>query len=190
MHGLFLYMKKGATFTSAFQNVLNESWRKPNKIWVDKSSEFHSRSVKSWLQENDIEMYSTHNEGQSVVPERFTRTLKNKIYKHMNSVSKKAYVDKPDDILEEYSYTYHSIIKINPVDVKSSTYIDFCVKNNDKDPKFQDYNPNWLKILWLKKVNNTFPWIYVIEELNGQKIIGKFCEKGLQKTNQIKFRTE
>ena len=63
-----------------FQKILDESGRKPNKIWVDKGSEFYNRSRKSWLQDNDTEMYSTHNEGKSVVAARFIRTLKNKFY--------------------------------------------------------------------------------------------------------------
>ena len=80
---------KGVTITDAFQNILNKSNRKPNKIWVDKGSEFYNRSMKLFLQNNDIEMYSTHNEGKSVVAERFIRILKNKIYKYMTSVFKK-----------------------------------------------------------------------------------------------------
>ena len=62
--------------------------KKTNKIWVDKHSEFYSRSMKSWLEKSDIKMYSTHNEGKSVVAERFIRILKKKIYKHMNSLIK------------------------------------------------------------------------------------------------------
>ena len=73
--------KKGITITNAFQKILNESNRKPNKTWVDKGSEFYNRSIKSFLQNNDIEMYSTYNKGKSVFAERFIRTLKNKIYK-------------------------------------------------------------------------------------------------------------
>ena len=73
--------KKGVSIANAFQSILNKSNRKPNKIWVDKGSEFYNRSTKSWLEKNDIEMYSTHNEGKSVVAERFIRTIKNKIYK-------------------------------------------------------------------------------------------------------------
>ena len=72
-----------------FQETLKESNRKPNKIWVDKSSEIYNKSMKSWIEKNDTEMYSTHNEGISVVTERFIRALKNKIYKYMNSISKK-----------------------------------------------------------------------------------------------------
>ena len=60
-----------------------------NEIWVDKDCEFYNRLMKSWLEKNDIEMYSTHNEEKSVVAKRFIRTLKNKIYKYMTSTSKK-----------------------------------------------------------------------------------------------------
>ena len=80
--------KKGITITNGFQKILKESNRKPNKIWVDKGSEFYNSSVKKWLKDNDIEMYSIYNEGKSVVAERFIRTLKTKIYKYMTSISK------------------------------------------------------------------------------------------------------
>ena len=71
--------KKGVRIVNTFQNILKKPNRKPNKIWVDKCGEFHNRSMKSWLEKNDIEMYSTHNEGKSVAAERFIRTIKNKI---------------------------------------------------------------------------------------------------------------
>ena len=80
--------KKGITITNAFQKILDESGRKPNKIWVNKGSEFYNTPMKSCLKDNDIEMYSRHNEGKPVVAERFIRTLKKKIYKYMISVSK------------------------------------------------------------------------------------------------------
>ena len=86
--------KKGITITNAFQQILDESNRKPNEILVDTGSEFYNKSMKSWLQNNDIEMYSTHNEGKSVAAERFTRTLKNKIDKHINAISKNVSIDK------------------------------------------------------------------------------------------------
>ena len=71
--------------------------------------------MKSYLQNNNIERYSTHNEGKSVIPERFIRTLKNKIYKYMTSVSKNMYIEKLDDIVNEYNNAYHSTIKMKPV---------------------------------------------------------------------------
>ena len=70
-------------------------------------------------------MYSIHNEGNSVAAERFIRTLKTKMYKCMTSVSKNVYIDKLDYIIDEYNNTYHRTVKMKPVDVKDSTYIDF-----------------------------------------------------------------
>ena len=79
--------KKGRSIVKAFQGILKQSnSRKPNKIWVDKGSEFYNAYFKKWLQDNDIAMHSTHNEGKSVVAERFIRMLKSKIYKYMTSV--------------------------------------------------------------------------------------------------------
>ena len=82
-------------------------------------------------------MYSKHNEGRSAVAQRFIRTLKNKTYKYMTPVSKKEYSDKLGDISHKYNHRYHSTTKMKPVDVKSNTYIDFGIKNNDKDPEFK-----------------------------------------------------
>ena len=128
--------KNDMTITKTFQNILGESNRKPNKIWVDKGSKFYNRSMKSWLQDNDIELYSTLNERKSVVAERFIRTLKNKIYKYMASISKIVYIDELDNIVNKYNNTY-STIKVKPVDVKASTNIDFNKENDKEEPKFE-----------------------------------------------------
>ena len=108
------------TITNAFQKILDKSNRKTNKIWVDKGSGFYNRTMKSWLEKNCIEIYSTHNERKSVIAERFIRTLKNKIYKNMTPISKNVYIDKLDDIVNKYSNTYHNTIKMKLVDVKSN----------------------------------------------------------------------
>ena len=145
-------------------------------------------------------MHSIHNEGKSVLAERFIRTLKNKIYKYMTAVSKNVYIDKLDDIINEYNNTYHRTIKMKPVDVKDNKYIDF--ENKDQKFKIGDhvriskyknifakgYTPNWSEeIFVINKIKNTVPWTY---DLNGEKIIGAFYEKELQNTNQKKFRIE
>ena len=151
--------KKGGSIVSAFQSILKTSNRKPNKIYLDKGSEFCNRSMKSWLEKNDIEMYTTHNEGKSVLAERFIRTIKNKIYKHMTSISKNMYIYKLDDIVNEYNNTKHRTTKMKPIDVKDNTYINFGKDVNDNDPKFKVgdhvriskyknifakvYTPNW-----------------------------------------------
>ena len=82
-------------------------------------------------------MYSIHNEEKPVVAGRLIRTLKNKIYKYMTSVSKNVYINKLDDIVGEYNNTYHRTIKMKPVDAKDNTYIDFEKEGNDKDPNFK-----------------------------------------------------
>ena len=81
-------------------------------------------------------MYSIHNEGKSIVAERFIRTSKNKIYKYMTAILKNVFIDKLDDIVNEYNNTYHRTSKMKPVDVKDNTYIDF-EKEVNKDPKFK-----------------------------------------------------
>ena len=135
-------------------------------------------------------MYSIHNEGKSVIAERFIRTLKNKVYKYMTSMSKNVYIDKVDDIVNEYNNTYHSTIKMKPIDVKDDTYVNF-EKVNDKDPKFKvssdyvriskyqnifakGYTPNWSeKVFVISKIDNTVPW-NAINDVNGEEIIGTF----------------
>ena len=76
--------------------------------------------MKSFLHDNDIEIYSRYNEGKSVIAEIFIRNLKNKIYKSMTLVSKYVYIDK---LVNKYNNKYHSTIKMKPVNVKSSTYL-------------------------------------------------------------------
>ena len=149
-------------------------------------------------------MYSANNEGKSVIAERFIRALKNKIHKYTTSVSKNVYIDKLDDIVRKYNNSYHTSIKMKPVDVKNNTCFDFK-KNNDKDPKFKvgdrvrifkcknifakRYMPNWSEeIFIIKKIKNTVPWTYVINDLNDKEIIGTVYENELQGTKQDEFR--
>ena len=146
-------------------------------------------------------MYSTHNEEKSVVAER------SKIYKYMTSISKNVYIDKLDDIVNNYNITYHSTIKKKPVDVKNKIYIDFKNDVNDVHPKFRvsdhvrsskyrnsftkGYMPNCSEeVFVVNEVKNTVPCTYVIVDLNGKEIVGTFYEKELQKTNQQEFRIE
>ena len=149
-------------------------------------------------------MYSTHNEGKSVAAEGFIRTIKSKIYKYITSISKNVYIDKLDDIVDEYNNTYHTTIKMKPIDVKDNTYINTSKEINNKDPKVKvgdhvriskyknifakGYMPNWSEeVFVIKKIKNTVPWTYVI---NGEENIGTFYEKELQKINQEEFRIE
>ena len=185
---IILKDKKGITITNAFQKILDESNCKPSKIWVDTGIEFYNRSMKSWLEKNAIEMCSRQNKGKSVVAERFIRTLKNKIYEYMTSISKSMYIDKLDDIVHKYNNTYHRTIKMRPVDVKPSMYINFNKENNKEDPKFKvgdhvkSYVPNWSEeVFVIKKAKNIVSWTYGISDLNGKEIVGTFYKKNCKK---------
>ena len=177
---------------------MKESNRKPNKIWVDKGSEFYNNSFKKWLKDNDIEMRSIHNEEKSVVAERFIRTIKTKIDKYMTSVSKKVYINKLDDIMGEYNNTYHKTIKMKTIDVKDNTYLDSKKEVNGKDPKFKvgyhiriskyknifakGYTPNWSEeIFVISKIKNTVPWIYLLMILMVKKLLEQFMKKNCKR---------
>ena len=125
----------------------------------------------------------------------------------MTSISKNVYIDKLDDRINEYNNTYHKTIKMKPIDVKDNTYINIDKEVNDKDPKFKvgdhvriskyknimakGYTPNWSEEIFLiKRIKNTVPWTYLINDLNGKEIIVTSYEKELQKTNQEEFRIE
>ena len=99
--------KKGTSIVNAFKKILSDSNRKPNKKWVDQGSEFYNKSFKDFLKINNIEMYSTYNEGKSVVAERFIRTLKNKMFKHLTAIQQNIYFDVLDDIVDKYNNTVH-----------------------------------------------------------------------------------
>ena len=112
--------KKGISLVNAFNKIIKQSNRKPNKIWVDQGREFYNNVFEKWLSDNDIIMYSTYNEGKSEVAERFIRTLKNKLYKHMTATGKKVYYDVSDDVVNKYNNTKHSTIKMKPIDARDN----------------------------------------------------------------------
>ena len=168
---------------------------------MGQGSEFYKNVFKKWLKDNDISMYSTYNEGKSVLAERFIRILKNKIYKHTTANSKNIYFDILDDIVDKYNHTYHKTIKMKPVEVGYNSFAEYNEESNEKDPKFKvgyhvqmskfknvfakGYTPNWSEEIFIvKNIKNTVPWTYVISDLNGEEIVGNFNEKELLKTNQ------
>ena len=131
-----LKYKKGTSIVNAFKKIISKE-RKPNKIWVDQGSEFYNQSFKDFLKINNIEMYSTFNEGKSVVAERFIRTLKNKIFKLMTAILKNVYVDVLDDIVNKYNNTIHKTIKMKPIDVKNGSFAEYNEESNKRNPKFK-----------------------------------------------------
>ena len=141
-------------------------------------------------------MCSTYNEGKSVVAERFIRTLKNELYKHMTATGKNVYYDVLDDVVNKYN---NSTIKMKPIDVKNNkrVYID---EHNEKDSRFKvgdkvriskyksifakRYTPNWSTVIFIvDKINDTVPYTYNLKGLNVEEVIGRFYDKELHKLN-------
>ena len=152
-------------------------------------------------------MYSTYNKRKSVVAERFIRTLKNKIFKHMIAISKNVYFNVLDDMVNKYKNTVQKTIKMKPIDVADDSYAEYNEYFNKKDPKFKvgdhvriskyknifakGYTPNWSEeVFVVSKFKNTVPWAYVVSDLNCEEITGSFYEKELQKPIQKEFRIE
>ena len=174
--------KKEISIVNAFNKIIKQSNRKPNKISVDQGGEFYNNVFEKWLSDNDINIYSTYN----VIAEKFIRTLKNKLYKHMTATGKNVYYNVLDDIVNKYNNTKHSTIKMKPIDVKNNkrVYID---EHNEKDSRFKvgdrvrisryknifakRYTPNWSKEIFIvDKINDTVPYTYNIKDLNDKKL--------------------
>ena len=143
-------------------------------------------------------MYSIHNEGKSVIAERFIRALNTKVYKYMTLVSKNVYNGKLDDIVSEYNNTYHRTIKMKPVDVKDDTYIYFNKEVNNKDRKFKvgdharifkyknifakEYTPNWSEeVFVVSKIKNKFHGHMLLMILMVKKLLEKFMKKNYRR---------
>ena len=190
--------KKGISIVNAFNKIIKQSERKPKKIWVDQGGEFYNNIFKKWLSDNYIIMYSTYNEGKSVVAERFIRTLKNKLYKYMTATGKNVYYVL-DDVVNKYNNTKHSTSKMKPVDVKYNNKRVYIDEHNEKDSRFKvgervriykfknmfakGYTPNWSKEIFIvDKINDTVPYTYNLKDLNDEEIIGSFYDRELQKS--------
>ena len=141
-------------------------------------------------------MYATYNEGKLVVAERFIRTLKNKLYKHMTATGKNVYYDVLDDIFNEYNNTKRNTIKMKPKDVRNNNKIVCIDEHNEKRSRFKvggrvriskfknifakGYTPNWSREIFIvNKINDTVRYTYNINDLNDEEIIGSFYDREL-----------
>ena len=153
--------KKGISVTNGFNKIIKQSGRKPNKIWVDQGSEFYNHVFKRWLSKSNIIMYSS----SVVVAERFIRTLKNKLYKHMTATGKNVYYDVLDGIVNEYNNTKNNTIKMKPKDVENNNKRVYIDEHNEKHSRFKvgdrvrtsksknifakGYTPNWSREIFI-----------------------------------------
>ena len=156
--------KKGISIVNALNKIIKQSNRKPNKIWVDQGGEFYNRVFKKWLLDNNIIMYSTFNEGKSVVAERFIRTLKNKLYKHMMATGKNVYYDVLDDVVNENNNNTRNTIKMKPKDVKNDTTKSSAIARN-KRVYIGEYNKKDSRINASDRVRISNLKIYLLKDI-------------------------
>ena len=178
--------ERGITINDDFQKVLDESKRKPNIIWIDKGSKSYNRTMKSEIEESEIEMYLTHDEGKSFVAGRFIKTSKNEIHKYMTSISKNMYIDKLN-IVNKYNNIYHTTIKKNPSALNQAYILTLNKENNKEGSNFKvgdivriskyknifakGFVPNWSEeVFVIKKVN-------VICDVKSEETAPTFYEK-------------
>ena len=206
--------KTGNTITESFDDVIKKSKRKPKFIWVDQGSEFYNKTFKDWLKKNNIEMYSTFNEGKAVVIERFNGTLKSKMYKQFTVQNNTVWYNILDDLIKKYNNTKHSAIKMKPIEVNKKNqgivyfnlYGDmepskqkqkFKVGDNVRISKYKrkvfdkGYTPNWTEeVFTIDKIQYTNPITYKIKDLNNEPIERSFYEPELLKAEQDMFRID
>ena len=198
--------KSGLSITNGFKIVLSENpqggseSRKPEKLWVDRGSEFYNKTFKSLLKEYETELYSTYSDLKAVFIERFNRTLLHIINKPMFINGDGNWVNILNDAVLTYNNSIHSTINMTPVDasnnpdkvkytfnfknIKPKLKVGDYVRNADKRNIFsKGYTSNWNRELFkVNEVLKTQPPTYKIEDINGEIIEGKYYEQELLKS--------
>ena len=200
--------KKGVNVAKALENIFQE--RKPEKLWTDKGTEFYNKDVKKLL-----DIYSTENEEKSSMVERWIRTMKEKMWKYFTDNNTYRYIDILPDLVEDYNNTVHTSIKMTPIEASKKKNELIAWRNlypdrykiHNLQPKFsvgdevritkkkkvfeKGYTTRWTEeIFTIKKIQNTNPITYKLEDLQGEEIKGSFYEPELQKTGQQIYRIE
>ena len=201
--------KKGVNVAKALENIFQE--RKPKKLWTDKGAEFYNKDVKKLL-----DIYSTENEEKSSIVERWIRTMKEKMWKYFTDNNTYRYIDILPDLVKDYNNTVHTSIKMTPIKASKkkneltvwrNLYPDRYKTHNLRTPKFsvgdevritkkkkvfeKGYTTRWTEeIFTIKKIRDTDPITYKLEDLQGEEIKGSFYEQELQKTAQQIYRIE
>jgi len=205
-----LQTKTGLATKIALEKIVKSSSRVPQKLWVDKGKEFYNSIVKKFLEEQNIKMYSTGNEGKAVMIERFNRTLEEKLWKRFTVQGNQKWVKILPEVVEKYNNTVHSSIKTtpleaskNPESIKQINYEN--INRNEltqpkKNPKFKmgdrvrifkyknlfekGYTATWTnEIFKITEIGASSPITYRIKDLNEEDIEGRFYENELQKTH-------
>lgn len=202
--------KTGLVTKEAFEDIMKTSGRKPKKLWVDQGSEYYNKVFEAMLKENNIEMYSTLNEGKAVIIENFNRILKSKLWKRFTIQGNQKWIHILQDVVDKYNNRIHSLIKVSPTEASKNPekIRDTIMENNYKNdlefkkekPKFKigdrvrifKYKKHFDKgftgwwtseIFKIVEINNKSPITYEIADLDNEEILGQFYSNELQKTD-------
>ena len=209
-----LHSKTGQEVSEGFKSILKD--RTPALLWVDQGSEFYNQKFKKLLEDHNIKMYHTFNQGKAVVVERFNRTLKGKMFRYFSANNTYNYISVLPQLVEQYNNTKHSSIGMKPVEAskpsnENTVYLNLYPQTKGtksrKTPKFKledkvriskkkgtfekGYTPNWTEeVFTISSIQYTDPITYKITDLNNELIEGSFYEPELQKTEQETYRIE
>ena len=183
-------------------------------IWVDEGKEFYNKDMTAWVKDENITRYSTHGEHKSAIAERFNRTLKERMWRRFTAENTRNWIDMLDELLSQYNNSYHSMIRMRPVDASKKENESEVWENLFRDEehakksnKFKvgdsvrisrikgifehGFLPNWSKQIYkIHKINNSIPVTYILKDLQGEIIVGSFYIEELQKTSQEVYRIE
>ena len=190
--------KSGKSTTTAFKSLIEKTKRKPDKIWSDRGKEIYNKTFLDFLNQNEIQIYSTHSDLNAVFAERFNRTLLDLIKKPMYIEGKACWLNHIDAAMEKYNNRVHGTTKMTPFEMVTNTnkIINIKINKNEKIPKFQvgdyvrvpdkrnlyrkGYTTNWNRELFkIHKINNTNPVTYGLVDENNEQIEGKAYEQEL-----------
>jgi hypothetical protein len=202
--------KSAAVVLNAFRSVIEQSHRKPKKIWVDEGKEFYNKLMDAYIKKEGIIRYSTYGEHKSMFVERFNRTLKGRMWRRFTEENTRRWVDMLPSLMSDYNSSVHRSIKMTPIeasDVKNerSLMIDqtpgVVASTPTKPPKFKlgqwvrisrekgkfekGYLPNWSReIFKVVSILNINPRVYGLLDRSGEPIKGSFYEQNLKKTKE------
>ena len=188
--------KSGKSTTTAFKKLIETSERKPHKIWSDRGKEFYNQTFLHYLNEQNIQIYSTNSDLKAVFVERFNRTLLDLIKEPMYIEGKACWLNHLDAATEKYNNRVHGTTKMTPFEANNQPIDPPSFVNKPKQPKFQvgdyvrvpdkrnlyskGYTTNWNRELFkIHKINNTNPVTYGLIDENNELIEGKSYEQEL-----------
>ena len=202
--------KTGVSVKNAFQDIISDG-SKPSKLWTDKGTEFYNTQMQKFLKNNDIELYSTHNEPKAMIAERFIRTLRRMIESNYVLTNSTVWYDILPQLIHEYNTKKHRALKMSPEAATKPENAIQVIKLQKTGSKVlqkfkigdkvrisvvkrvfsKEASANWSEeIFEVYEVVNTRPVTYRLKDLLGEKIEGSFYNEQLQKTNQEIYRVE